>query len=136
MELDLRYLKEPLIEKSGTLGILDSPELPFQPQRLYWLHSVPPGSTRGNHAHKKLQQFFWLIKGTVNIELSDGSDTQSLLMHENKELLVVSPGHWRKLFNFSNDAIVVVGADAIYDPQDYIHDWNEFLNWKKTTREN
>ena len=136
MELDLRYLKEPLIEKSGTLGILDSPELPFQPQRLYWLHSVPPGSTRGNHAHKKLQQFFWLIKGTVNIELSDGLDTQSLLMHENKELLVVSPGHWRKLFNFSNDAIVVVGADAIYDPQDYIHDWNEFLNWKKTTREN
>jgi len=136
MELDIRYLKEPLIEESGTLGILDSPELPFQPQRLYWIHSVPSGSTRGNHAHKMLQQFFWVIKGNVSIEISDGTESQSLLMHENRELLVVSPGHWRKLFNFSNDAIIMVGADATYDPQDYIHDWAEFVTWKKTVHEN
>jgi hypothetical protein len=136
MELDLRKLKEPIIAESGTLGILDSPELPFEPKRLYWIHSVPAGLTRGNHAHKKLQQFFWLIKGSVHIELSDGYETKNLSMHENKEILVVSPGYWRKLFNFSPDAIVVVGADAVYDPHDYIHDWEEFLNWKKTSREN
>jgi dTDP-4-dehydrorhamnose 3,5-epimerase-like enzyme len=136
MELDIRYLKEPVIEKSGTLGILDSPELPFQPQRLYWIHSVPPGSTRGNHAHKKLHQFFWVIRGTVEIELSNGLVRKSLLMHENKELLVVSPGYWRKLFNFSEDAILMVGANATYNPHDYIHDWEEFLNWKKTNHEN
>jgi hypothetical protein len=136
MELDLRKLKEPIIAESGTLGILDSPELPFEPKRLYWIHSVPAGLTRGNHAHKKLQQFFWLIKGSVNIELSDGYETKNLSMHENKEILVLSPGYWRKLFNFSPDAIVVVGADAVYDPHDYIHDWEEFLNWKKTSREN
>ena len=136
MELDLRKLKEPIITDSGTLGILDSPELPFQPKRLYWIHSVPAGFTRGNHAHKKLQQFFLLIKGSVGIELSDGRETKNIVMHENREILVVSPGYWRKLFNFSSDAIVVVGADAIYDPQDYIHDWEEFLNWKKATREN
>ena len=136
MELDLRKLKEPIVAESGTLGILDSPELPFEPKRLYWIHSVPAGLTRGNHAHKKLQQFFWLIKGSVNIELSDGYETKNLSMHENKEILVLSPGFWRKLFNFSPDAIVVVGADAVYDPHDYIHDWEEFLNWKKTFREN
>jgi hypothetical protein len=136
MELDLRKLKEPIIAESGTLGILDSPELPFEPKRLYWIHSVPAGLTRGNHAHKKLQQFFWLIKGSVNIELSDGYETKNLSMHENKEILVVSPGYWRKLFNFSPDAIVVVGADAVYDPHDYIHDWEEFLNWKKISHEN
>lgn len=136
MELDLRKLKEPIIAESGTLGILDSPELPFEPKRLYWIHSVPAGLTRGNHAHKKLQQFFWLIKGSVNIELSDGYETKNLSMHENKEILVLPPGFWRKLFNFSPDAIVVVGADAVYDPHDYIHDWEEFLNWKKTSREN
>ena len=136
MELDLRKLKEPIIANSGTLGILDSPELPFQPKRLYWIHSVPAGFTRGNHAHKKLQQFFWLIKGSVDIELSDGYETKNLSMHENKEILVVSPGYWRKLFNFSPDAIVVVGADAVYDPHDYIHDWEEFLNWKKASHEN
>ena len=103
---------------------------------MYWIHSVPAGLTRGNHAHKKLQQFFWLIKGSVNIELSDGYETKNLSMHENEEILVLSPGYWRKLFNFSPDAIVVVGADAVYDPHDYIHDWEEFLNWKKTSREN
>jgi dTDP-4-dehydrorhamnose 3,5-epimerase-like enzyme len=136
MELDLRKLKDPIIADSGTLGILDSPELPFLPKRLYWIHSVPAGCARGNHAHKKLQQFFWLIKGTVDLELSDGYETKNLSMHENKEILVLSPGYWRKLFNFSPDAIVIVGADAVYDPHDYIHDWEEFLNWKKASRAN
>lgn len=133
MELDLRKLKHPIIADSGTLGVLDSPELPFQPKRLYWIHSVPAGHTRGNHAHKKLSQFFWLIKGNVSIELSDGLETKILLMRENLDLLVVSPGHWRKLSNFSPDAIVLVGADSIYDPKDYIHDWKEFLAWKKVS---
>lgn len=136
MELDVRFLKKPITEESGTLGILDSPELPFQPRRLYWIHSVPYGSCRGNHAHKRLRQFFWLVKGTVQIELSDGTQTRSLLMHENRELLVVTPGHWRKLFNFSDDAVVMVGADATYDPDDYIHDWQEFVTWKSAIHEN
>ena len=66
----------------------------------------------------------------------DGYETKNLSMHENKEILVLSPGYWRKLFNFSPDAIVIVGADAVYDPHDYIHDWEEFLNWKKASRAN
>jgi dTDP-4-dehydrorhamnose 3,5-epimerase-like enzyme len=135
MEFDLRLLKEPYIEETGILGVLDSPEMPFLPKRLYWIHSVPPGSTRGNHAHKKLRQFFWLVKGTVDIELSDGTDTKSLSMNENKELLVISPGLWRKLHNFSDDAVVMVGADASYNPQDYIYSWQEFLIWRNTPHE-
>jgi dTDP-4-dehydrorhamnose 3,5-epimerase-like enzyme len=135
MEFALRYLKEPFSEKSGTLGVLDLPEMPFQPQRLYWIHSVPAESNRGNHAHKELRQFFCVLKGTMVIELSDGKDTVSLSMNENRELLVIPPGLWRKLHKFSDDAVVLVGADASYNPQDYIYDWQEFLNWKKTPHE-
>jgi len=135
MDIDLRYLNEAFVDRSGTLGVLDWHELPFQPKRLYWIHSVTPGSTRGNHAHKRLRQFFWLIKGSMSIELSNGLETEKILMQENKELLVVSPGYWRKLFNFSQDAIVVVGADSAYDLNDYIHDWEEFLKWRKKINE-
>lgn len=136
MDIDLRYLNEALIDESGTLGVLDWDLLPFQPKRLYWIHSVTPGSIRGNHAHKKLKQFFWLIKGSMSIELSNGAQTQKILMHENKELLVISPGYWRRLFDFSPNTIVVVGADSPYDPTDYIHNWEDFLKWKKETHEN
>jgi dTDP-4-dehydrorhamnose 3,5-epimerase-like enzyme len=135
MDFELRYLREAVIENSGTLGILDSPEMPFRPQRLYWIHSVPLGSTRGNHAHKRLKQFFWLARGTVSIELSNGSETVDIPMSENRELLVVSPGLWRKLHKFSENAVVVVGADKSYDSQDYIHDWQEFMEWKKNLNE-
>jgi hypothetical protein len=71
----------------------------------------------------------------MSIELSNGLETEKILMQENKELLVVSPGYWRKLFNFSQDAIVVVGADSAYDLNDYIHDWEEFLKWRKKINE-
>jgi dTDP-4-dehydrorhamnose 3,5-epimerase-like enzyme len=72
----------------------------------------------------------------VDIELSDGKDTKSLSMTANKELLVISPGLWRKLHNFSDDAVVVVGADASYNPQDYIYSWQEYLIWKNTPYDN
>jgi dTDP-4-dehydrorhamnose 3,5-epimerase-like enzyme len=115
--------------------VLDTVDLPFYPKRIYWIYSVTTGQFRGNHAHKKLKQFFWLVQGSVRIDLSNRSEVKSIFMRANSELLVVNPGLWRKLYDFSSDAIVMVGADSKYDPDDYIRDWDEYLDWSSNSFE-
>ena len=116
---------------SGTLGVLDTPDLPFAPIRLYWIHSVPTNEIRGNHAHKKLNQFFLALKGEVSIEISSNYEKEVVSLNSPNKVLVLNSGYWRRLFNFSPDAVILVGADAQYDSYDYIHNWEEYLIWRE-----
>lgn len=116
---------------SGTLGVIDSPDLPFFPLRLYWIHSVPMDESRGNHAHKELNQFFLALKGEVSIEISTRSEKVVVTLDSSNKFLVLKAGYWRKLFKFSPDAVILVGADSEYKAEDYIHDWEEFLVWRE-----
>jgi hypothetical protein len=136
MKFDLIEMPAHISDSSGKLGVLDSNFLPFNPKRIYWIFSVKPGESRGNHAHKQLAQFFWLVQGCVTIELSDVNSKKILNLRANKDLLVVYPGLWRKLYDFSLDAILLVGANSAYDQEDYIRDWKEYVKWKSVNFEN
>jgi len=131
VKLDVRTIPGILPSKSGTLGVLDTPDLPFTPRRLYWIHSVPTNETRGNHAHKKLNQFFLALKGEVSVEISSNHEREVICLNSPNKLLVLNSGYWRKLFSFSPDAVILVGADAQYDSYDYIHNWEEYLIWRE-----
>ena len=36
---------------------------------------------------------------------------------------------WREMFDFSEDAVLMVLASEIYDESDYIRDYDEFLKF-------
>ncbi len=48
--------------------------------------------------------------------------------------LMVVPGIWRELFEFSSGAICLVLASNKYDAADYIRDYNEFSIFKKNMK--
>lgn len=131
MNLDLRTIPGIFQSISGTLGVLDTSDLPFFPRRIYWIHSVPKDESRGNHAHKELNQFFVVLKGEVSIEISSNKQKEVVILDSGNKFLVLNSGYWRKLFNFSPDAVILVGADSEYNSHDYIHDWDEYLIWRE-----
>ena len=111
--------------------MLQEPEMPFPPSRLYWIKNVPEGQSRGFHAHKNLRQFIFMIQGNVSIRIHDGIAETVHHLAEGDELLILEPGYWRVLELFSASAIVMVGCDAPYSENDYIRDWDDFLTWRK-----
>ena len=119
-----------LVQDINSLGILEFAVLPFTPKRLYWLSGVAKDHDRGNHAHKKLQQYIWAIRGSVDLELSDGTTTTKFHMTAGGPGLYLKPGLWRVLSNFSTDSLVAVLADKPYEESDYIRSWNTFVEWK------
>lgn len=118
--------------ENGDLGVVEFAELPFEPKRIYWLTGVDDYKSRGHHAHKKLRQYFVVVKGSVDVFLTDGFEEFSTTLHADGNAILLASGLWREIRNFSDDAVLLVVCDQPYSEDDYIRDFNQFLDWKKS----
>ncbi len=114
----------------GLLGVLESnSSVPFKIKRVYFIYGVPSGTSRGSHGHKKLQQLIVPLSGSFDVVLHDGSVEETFSLESPNKGLLIQPGLWRNLINFSNDAVCLVLASEHYDEIDYIRDFDEFIEW-------
>ena len=115
--------------QSASLSVLEFCNLPWIPQRIYWLKNFKSGTTRGNHAHKSLSQIFMVLSGEVTIRLSRGLISETMVMTPVSGQLEIKPGTWRVISDATQDAILLVLASSPYTEEDYIRDWNEYMQW-------
>ena len=97
---------------------------------VYWVYDVPAGESRGGHAHKALHQLLVAMSGSFTVNLDDGFRKASYLLNHPWEGLLIEPGIWRTLDDFSSGAVCMVLADELYDESDYIYDYQDFLAYK------
>lgn len=117
-------------DNRGYLSVIEGKEdIPFDIKRVYYLYMVPEES-RGAHAHKALQQFMVATSGSVHVTLDDGRETKTFILDKPWKGLLVVPGLWRTLTDFSGGTVCMVLASAHYDEADYIRDYTEFLSYK------
>lgn len=123
-------------DRKGNLSAVENKEtLPFDIKRVYYLYDVPGGESRGSHAHKSLEQFIVAASGSFKVILDDGKCKKSFFLNRPYQGLYVKPGIWRDLTDFSSGAVCMVLASDVYDKDDYIRDFEEFMEYKKTYKE-
>lgn len=117
----------------GNLSVVEQlKEVPFEVKRVYWTYDVPSGESRGGHAHKQLKQLIIAMSGSFIVNLDDGKgNTASYHLNHPWEGLLVDTEVWRTLDDFSSGAVCVVLASELYDPEDYIYDYDDFLRYVK-----
>ena len=118
--------------EKGNISVIENRiTVPFEVNRVYYLYDVPGGESRGGHAHKELHQLIVAASGSFNITLDDGNVKRSFLLNHPYQGLLVVPGIWRELRDFSSGSVCLVLASHIYDSSDYIREYDEFLKIKK-----
>jgi dTDP-4-dehydrorhamnose 3,5-epimerase-like enzyme len=95
------------------------------------MYDTGEGVVGGRHAHKSLQQILVCIHGSCRIRLDNGKEKKVIPLEKPYEGLYVSNAMWREMFDFSNDAVLMVLASELYDESDYIRDYDEFLEYVK-----
>ena len=129
---DLQIISLPRIEdRRGNLSVIEKDILPFEFKRVYYLYDVPGGAERGGHAHKNLHQFLIALSGSFDVVLHDGDKETTITLNIPHKGLLIPTGIWRELKNFSSGAVCLVIASEVYLEEDYIRDFNEFLEFKK-----
>ncbi|HPF03096.1 MAG TPA: FdtA/QdtA family cupin domain-containing protein [Bacteroidales bacterium] len=104
---------------------------PFNVRRVYYLYDVPGGAQRGGHAHKNIYQLIIAAGGSFDVILDDGINRKIVPLNRPYYGLMVVPGIWRELVNFSSGAVCMVLASEKYNPDDYIRDYDDFLSFRK-----
>lgn len=118
-------------DRKGNITVVENnKDIPFEVRRTYYLYDVPGGESRGAHAHKELSQLIVAASGSFMVTLDDGKVKRSFLLNRPYQGLLVVPGIWRDLDDFSSGSVCLVLASHKYDEADYIRDYNEYLNFK------
>lgn len=117
-------------EKGNITVVENSFTVPFDIQRTYYLYDIPGGESRGGHAHKELRQSIVAASGSFTVTLDDGKVRRSFVLNRPYQGLLVVPGIWRTLDDFSSGAVCLVLASHIYDEHDYIRDYQDFIRYK------
>lgn len=127
---DCEMFNLPKIEDHrGNLTFIEQGKhIPFEIKRVYYLYDVPGGSVRGGHAHREQQEFIIAASGSFDVILHDGKD--SIRHHLNRSYygLHTPALIWRELDNFSSGSVCLVLSSGFYDEQDYIRDYDEFMD--------
>ena len=119
-------------DRKGNLTVIENGiTVPFDVKRTYYLYDVPGGESRGGHAHKDLHQLIVAASGSFTVTLDDGSVKRTFLLNRPYQGLLIVPGIWRTLDDFSSGAVCMVLASEGYDENDYIRDYNEFIALKR-----
>ena len=127
--LDLRKISDP---RGNLTPIEGGEDIPFDIKRVYYLYDVPGGESRGAHAHYELQQLIVAATGSFSITLDDGKNKKSFSLNRSYYGLLIVPGIWRDLDDFSSGSVCLVLASEHYDAADYIRGYDEFLKYKKS----
>ena len=108
--------------------------LPFPINRVFYSYDIPGGEDRGAHAHKKCHQFLIAASGSFEVVLDDGVNKRTVLLNRPFWGLHVPPGIWASEQGFSSGSICLVLASEGYDADDYIRDYDSYLEYIKTQR--
>jgi dTDP-4-dehydrorhamnose 3,5-epimerase-like enzyme len=117
--------------RSGNITSVEgNSDIPFDIERVYYLYDVPSGIERGGHAHKELNQLIVAASGSFNVVLDDGRSKKVIELNRPNFGLLIVPGIWRELINFSSGAICLVLASQKYIESDYVREYNNFIKFK------
>lgn len=130
--MNIELIKIPKIEDPrGNLSVIENDIVPFDIKRVYYLYDVPAGAERGGHAHKKLEQFLVALSGSFEVVLNDGKEEKIITLNKPFEGLLIKNEIWRELKNFSSGAVCLVVASEVFDEEDYIREFKDFVEFKK-----
>lgn len=114
-------------ERGSLVALEEGKNIPFQVKRVYYMFNTKDGVRRGFHAHKTLKQVAIAVRGSCRFLLDDGQERVEVMLDNPAQGLVIESFMWREMYDFSEDCVLMVLADQLYDESDYIRDYSQFI---------
>lgn len=126
---DCSFVELPKVEiREGNITALNGGvDLPFEIKRVFYTYDIPGGVTRGGHVHRNCHEFLVAASGSFEVVLDDGVNRRIVMLNRPYQGLHILPGIWSAEQEFSSGSICLALTSDVYDDDDYIRDYDEFL---------
>lgn len=126
--LDVKTLGD---ERGHLIALENDKSVPFTIKRVYYLTGTQPGVPRGFHAHKELTQVAVCVSGRCLMKMDDGHAQEEVWLDAPDKAIVIDKMIWHEMHDFSSDCVLLVLASDFYDEQDYIRNYEAFVEQVK-----
>lgn len=130
-DCSLLFMQKISDRRGNITSINNNIDLPFDIKRVFYLYDIPGGESRGAHAHKECHQFLIAASGAFEVLMDDGRVKRQALLNRPYMGLHIPPGIWASEVNFSSGAICLVLASHLYNADDYIRGYDDYILYKK-----
>lgn len=128
---DIQLISFPAFNTSEALLVVyeGSKKVPFNISRLFTVKASEK-CTRGFHAHKECTQVLIVLNGECKIICDDGANRNEIILNKSSEGLLIPPTIWAEQ-EYQSDTVLMVLTDKHYDENDYIRNYENFLDFRK-----
>lgn len=120
-----------ITDTRGNLSVIENETIPYPVKRVYYLYDVPSDSFRGGHSHIAQSEFLIALSGSFNVIVDNGQKRESITLNKPNKGLLIEPGIWRELENFSSGSVCLVLASDTFSEEDYIRSYETFKKMQK-----
>jgi hypothetical protein len=118
-------------DSRGVLVPVELPRsIPFEVMRLFWVYDVPPGASRGSHAHKGCNQYYICAAGSLQVDAYDGNAERTIALAAGQALHVPPAIFTTERFDASG-SVLMVFCDRPYEPDDYVNDRSALAAYRR-----
>lgn len=130
---DVKIIELPkFLDARGNLSFVENyKQIPFEIKRTYWIYDVPGGEDRGGHAFFENQEVVIALSGAFDVVVDDGVNKKTIRLDRSYYGLYIPQGLWRTMENFSTNSFALEFGSILYQEDDYIREYNDFLNQKQ-----
>ena len=124
--IELPYYKE---SNSDLVVVEDQSNVfPFSIMRMFNVRSEI-NTIRGRHAHRRCTQLLICTNGVIDVQCDDSIETRKYVLDKANYGLLIPPGIWAEQKYLKEDTVLTVLCDRLFDEDDYIRDYNEFVKY-------
>ena len=128
--MNIEIIKIPKIDDyRGNIAFIEKDVVPFEIKRVYYLFDIPSNARRGGHSHKEQFELLIPLSGSFEVIVDDGKEKKVIALNKPDKGLLSKSNVWRELENFSSGSVCLVISSGEYIEEDYIRDYQEFLNY-------
>ena len=115
-------------DERGKLVVVEGgKDIPFEIARAFYIYGSDSTVVRGKHANRNSEFVLVNVAGKSKVMITDGSKKDIVELNKPMEAVYIPKMIWKEMYDFSNDCVLMVISDKLYDVDEYIRDYDAFV---------
>lgn len=98
-------------------------------KRIFYIYNAHK-QERGGHRHKLAYNALTCVSGSCEVYVHNGETEETFILDSPDKCLLLEPRDWHTMYDFTENAVLLVLSDRFYEKEDYIYEKYDKLTAK------